>query len=291
MEELKNNETSEKKERIDPLEVITLEGDENQVAEEKEDSPVIRRGDIYSFEDQEWRVFDVRDKNVNLINLKNNKLRLKDTAELITAIENRECVKIKEKTGSSFSISPEEMEETFDEIQAGRYSVEERSVLQLICNDKHLQDSPYALNEIAILKRDSSSMISIRTAINGAYLNTYQADGLVIATPTGSTAYSLSVGGPIMVPHSNTVVITPVAPHSLNVRPIVIRDDWEITLDVESRSHNFLVAIDGRSETCKETTQLTIRRADYSVKVVKRFNHIFFDTLRSKMMWGADGRR
>ena len=113
----------------------------------------------------------------------------------------------------------------------------------------------------------------------------------MIATPTGSTAYSLSVGGPIMVPHSNTVVITPVAPHSLNVRPIVIRDDWEITLDVESRSHNFLVAIDGRSETCKETTQLTIRRADYSVKVVKRFNHIFFDTLRSKMMWGADGRR
>ena len=164
-------------------------------------------------------------------------------------------------------------------------------LLQLICDDKHLQDAPYALNEIAVLKRDSSSMISIRTAINGAYLNTYQADGLVIATPTGSTAYSLSVGGPIMVPHSNTVVITPVAPHSLNVRPIVIRDDWEITLDVESRSHNFLVAIDGRSETCKETTQLTIRRADYSVKVVKRFNHIFFDTLRSKMMWGADGRR
>ena len=117
------------------------------------------------------------------------------------------------------------------------------------------------------------------------------ADGVIVSTPTGSTAYSLSVGGPIMVPHSNTVVITPVAPHSLNVRPIVIRDDWEITLDVESRSHNFLVAIDGRSETCKETTQLTIRRADYSVKVVKRFNHIFFDTLRSKMMWGADGRR
>ena len=182
------------------------------------------------------------------------------------------------------------MEVTFEEIQAGRYSVEERSVLQLICNDRNLQESPYALNEIAVLKRDSSSMISIRTAINGAYLNTYQADGLVIATPTGSTAYSLSVGGPIMVPHSNTVVITPVAPHSLNVRPIVIRDDWEITLDVESRSHNFLVAIDGSSETCKETTQLTIRRADYSIKVVKRFNHIFFDTLRSKMMWGADGR-
>ncbi|GAB6865872.1 NAD kinase [Bacteroides acidifaciens] len=195
------------------------------------------------------------------------------------------------RLGFLADISPEEMEETFNEIQAGRYNVEERSVLQLICNGTHLQASPYALNEIAVLKRDSSSMISIRTAINGAFLNTYQADGLVIATPTGSTAYSLSVGGPIMVPHANTIVITPVAPHSLNVRPIVIRDDWEITLDVESRSHNFLVAIDGNSETCKETTQLTIRRADYSVKVVKRFNHIFFDTLRSKMMWGADGRR
>ena len=109
------------------------------------------------------------------------------------------------RLGFLADISPEEMEETFDEIQAGRYSVEERSVLQLICDEKHLQDSPYALNEIAILKRDSSSMISIRTAINGAYLNTYQADGLVIATPTGSTAYSLSVGGPIIVPHSNTI--------------------------------------------------------------------------------------
>lgn len=110
MEELKNNEIFEKKEIIEPLEVIILEGDENQVAEEKMDSPVIRRGDLYSIEDQEWRVFDVRDKNVNLINLKNNKLKLKDTTELITAIENRECVKIKEKTGLSFSIPPEEME-------------------------------------------------------------------------------------------------------------------------------------------------------------------------------------
>lgn len=194
------------------------------------------------------------------------------------------------RLGFLADISPEEMEETFNEINAGRYSVEERSVLQLICDNNQLQASPYALNEIAVLKRDSSSMITIRAAINGAFLNTYQADGLVIATPTGSTAYSLSVGGPIMVPHSSTIAITPVAPHSLNIRPIVIRDDWEITLDVESRSHNFLVAIDGNSETCKETTQLSIRRADYSVKVVKRCNHHFFDTLRSKMMWGADGR-
>lgn len=194
------------------------------------------------------------------------------------------------RLGFLADISPEEMEKTFDEISAGRYNIEERGVLQLLCDDKRLQACPYALNEIAVLKRDSSSMISIRTSINGAYLITYQADGLVIATPTGSTAYSLSVGGPIIVPQSNTVALTPVAPHSLNVRPIVIRDDWEITLDVESRSHNFLVAIDGRSESCKETTRLTIRKADYNIQIVKRFNHVFFDTLRNKMMWGADGR-
>ena len=194
------------------------------------------------------------------------------------------------RLGFLADISPEDMEETFNEIHENRYKVEERSVLQLKCDNEKLQRDPYALNEIAVLKRDSSSMISIHTAINGAPLTTYQADGLVIATPTGSTAYSLSVGGPIIVPHSKTIAITPVAPHSLNVRPIVIRDDWEITLNVESRNHNFLVAIDGRSEPCQENTELTICRADYTIKVVKRFNHIFFDTLRNKMMWGADVR-
>lgn len=194
------------------------------------------------------------------------------------------------RLGFLADISPEEMEATFEEIYNNQYTVEERSVLQLTCDNERLMRSPYALNEIAVLKRDSSSMISIRTAINGAPLTTYQADGLVVATPTGSTAYSLSVGGPVIVPHSKTIAITPVAPHSLNVRPIVICDDWEITLDVESRSHNFLVAIDGRSESCKESTRLTISRANYSIKVVKRYNHIFFDTLRNKLMWGADIR-
>ena len=153
------------------------------------------------------------------------------------------------RLGFLADISPEEMEETIDEIYNNHYKVEERSVLQLKCDDEKLMEYPYALNEIAVLKRDSSSMISIHTAINGAHLTTYQADGLVVATPTGSTAYSLSVGGPVIVPHSKTIAITPVAPHSLNVRPIVICDDWEITLEVESRSHNFLVAIDGRSES------------------------------------------
>ena len=194
------------------------------------------------------------------------------------------------RLGFLADVSPEDIEETFDDIYKQNYKIEDRSVLQAISQREPLKGHPFGLNEIAVLKRDSSSMISIHTSINGAYLTTYQADGLVISTPTGSTAYSLSIGGPIIVPHSNTIAITPVAPHSLNVRPIVINDDWEITLDVESRSHNFLVAIDGRSETCSEDTRLTIRKADYNIKVVKRPNHIFFHTLRDKMMWGADGR-
>lgn len=194
------------------------------------------------------------------------------------------------RLGFLADISPIEMEETLKEIYCQQYKIEERSVLKLETNGQELKGYPYALNEIAVLKRDSSSMITIRAAINDAPLTTYQADGLVISTPTGSTAYSLSVGGPIMVPHSQTIALTPVAPHSLNVRPIVICDNWKITLDVESRSHNFLVAIDGRSESCKESTRLTISKADYTIKVVKRHNHIFFDTLRNKMMWGADAR-
>ena len=194
------------------------------------------------------------------------------------------------RLGFLADVSPEELEETFEDIYKNNYKIEDRSVLQVTSEGQPLKSTPFGLNEIAVLKRDSSSMITIHTSINGAYLTTYQADGLVIATPTGSTAYSLSIGGPVIVPHSNTIAITPVAPHSLNIRPIVINDDWEITLDVESRSHNFLVAIDGRSETCREGTRLVIRKADYNIKVVKRPNHIFFHTLRDKMMWGADSR-
>ncbi len=194
------------------------------------------------------------------------------------------------RLGFLADISPNEIQDTIKDIFSNNYRIEERSVLNLVCQDKTIKGYPFGLNEIAVLKRDSSSMITIHTSINGNYLTTYQADGLVISTPTGSTAYSLSVGGPIIVPHSNTIAITPVAPHSLNVRPIVINDDWEITLDVESRSHNFLVAIDGRSETCAEGSQLKIKKADYTIKVVKRTDHVFFKTLRDKMMWGADGR-
>lgn len=194
------------------------------------------------------------------------------------------------RLGFLAAISPDQMEETFDEIYNGEFIAENRRVLKLTSENNILKGIPYALNEIAVLKRDSSSMISIKAYVNNELLNIYQADGLVISTPTGSTGYSLSVGGPILVPQSGTISITAVAPHSLNVRPIVIRDDWEITLEIESRSHNFLVAIDGRSETCHEGTKLTIRRAPHYTKIVKRCNQTFFNTLKEKMMWGADLR-
>ena len=133
-------------------------------------------------------------------------------------------------------------------------------------------------------------MITIHARIDGKELITYQADGLIISTPTGSTAYSLSNGGPIIMPATDVLCLTPVAPHSLSVRPIVVPAKAEITLTVESRSHNYLVAIDGRSEKLPERTTLRIRRAPYEVKIVKRHGGGYITTLRGKMMWGADAR-
>ena len=194
------------------------------------------------------------------------------------------------RLGFLADVSLDNMAEAIEEIHSDNYKVEERSLLQVCCDNEKLTQNPYALNEVAILKHDSSSMISIQTLVNGTLLTTYQADGLVIATPTGSTAYSLSVGGPIIAPQSNTIALTPVAPHSLNMRPIVLQDEVTLELKIASRSHNFLVAVDGRSVSCHESKTLTVRKAPYTVKVVKRFNHSVFETLRDKMMWGADFR-
>ncbi len=179
----------------------------------------------------------------------------------------------------------------FDVDFEGRYEIEERAVIQLEADGKALENCPFALNDIAILKRDNAAMISIRASVNDEYLVTYLADGLVISTPTGSTAYSLSVGGPIIVPQSGILSMTPVAPHSLNIRPIVISDEAEIKLEVQSRSHNFLAAVDGRSEKLSEGVTLKIRKAPHKVRIVKVYGQRFFTTLREKLMWGADTRQ
>lgn len=194
------------------------------------------------------------------------------------------------RLGFLADIHPDEIDHAIAEIVDGHYAVEPHAVIMVAADGEIIEGSPFALNDIAVLKRDNAAMISVRTCINGEYLVTYQADGLIVSTPTGSTAYGLSNGGPIIVPDADILCLTPVAPHSLNVRPIVINDDSEITLEVESRSHNFLVAIDGRSEKLLESTRLTIRKAPYTINIVKRDSRSYFSTLREKMMWGADHR-
>lgn len=183
-----------------------------------------------------------------------------------------------------------DIEEAIERLYSGDYVTENHSVIEATAMRGSLSGCPRALNDIAVLKQDNASMITIHARIDGKELITYQADGLIISTPTGSTAYSLSNGGPIIMPATDVLCLTPVAPHSLSVRPIVVPAKAEITLTVESRSHNYLVAIDGRSEKLPERTTLRIRKAPYEVKIVKRHGGGYITTLRGKMMWGADAR-
>ena len=195
------------------------------------------------------------------------------------------------RLGFLADVLPSEIEDVLEHVLRRDYMIENHTVIKLEADGECVDCCPFALNDIAVLKRDTASMISIKAYINGEFLVNYQADGLIIATPTGSTAYSLSNGGPIIVPQSGSLCITPVAPHSLNIRPIVINDTSVIELEVCSRSHNFLVAIDGRSMKLTEGTRLTIRKADYMVKLVKLKNQRYFSTLHRKLMWGADSRQ
>ena len=195
------------------------------------------------------------------------------------------------RLGFLADVLPSEIETTLDHVLRGDHIIEDHTVIKLETNGETIECNPFALNDIAVLKRESASMISIRAYVNGDFLVNYQADGLIIATPTGSTAYSLSNGGPIIVPQSGSLCITPVAPHSLNIRPIVINDTSVIELEVCSRSHNFLVAVDGRSMKMAEETRLTIRKAPYTIKLIKLKSQSYFSTLHEKLMWGADTRQ
>lgn len=186
--------------------------------------------------------------------------------------------------------SPEEATTGIDTLFTGEHRIVTRSTMSVTVDGTKLSGYPFALNEMAVLKRDNAAMIQIRACLDGEYLTTYQADGLVVCTPTGSTAYSLSNGGPILAPQTQAFCLTPVAPHSLNIRPLVISDEVEVELEVESRSHNFLLAIDGRSETLAEGACIRLRRSPYDIHIVKRLSKRYFTTLREKMMWGKDNR-
>jgi NAD+ kinase len=183
-----------------------------------------------------------------------------------------------------------EIEDVIRDLYKNFFKISKLGLLQLKINGEPFTEIPGALNDIAFLKRDTSSMIDIHVSVNGEYLNGYQADGLVVATPTGSTAYALSTGGPIIMPGSKNILIAAVAPHNLTVRPIVLDDKSVIDLEIESRSQNFLVSIDGYSFSMPCTAKLQVYLADFKINAVRRYNHSFTQTLRKKLMWGIDPR-
>ncbi len=194
------------------------------------------------------------------------------------------------RLGFLASIPKDDIASCVSAIIQGRYDLDPRSLIRLETNKPLFGEVNYALNEITIHKKDSSSMIIIHTYLNGEYLNSYWADGLIIATPTGSTGYSLSCGGPIIVPQSENFVITPIAPHNLNVRPIVVSDNYVISLEVEGRSQYFLASLDSRSVTIDSSIQLAARRENFMANIVRLHNENFLGTLRNKLMWGLDVR-
>ena len=194
------------------------------------------------------------------------------------------------RLGFLSNVTLDAVEEALIAIKQGRYMLQDRSLLEVTDHPELLGRANFALNEVSIHKRESSSMIAVHVHLGSDYLNTYWADGLIIATPTGSTAYSLSCGGPILYPTSDALVINPICPHNLNVRPFVVPDHYTITLQLEARSDKCLMNLDARSSSIDGQSRITIQRARFSVKMVQLENSDFLDTLRTKLSWGLDVR-
>jgi NAD+ kinase len=173
-----------------------------------------------------------------------------------------------------------------------KYTISKRTLLSLSCEPENIdiQDINFAMNEITVSRKDTTSMITIETYLNGEYLNSYWADGLIISTPTGSTGYSLSCGGPILTPDVQALVITPIAPHNLNARPLVIPDETEVKLKVSGREEQYLVSLDSRITSIKNETVLTIKKTPFKINMVEITDETFLKTLRNKLLWGEDKR-
>tara|TARA_Y100000766_G_C18894099_1_gene600071 strand:+ start:786 stop:1664 length:879 start_codon:yes stop_codon:yes gene_type:complete len=194
------------------------------------------------------------------------------------------------RLGFISSISATQISDAINDILKKEYTINERTLLELNTSKNLFKDKNFALNEVAVSKKDTSSMIRIDAYIDDEFLNTYWADGLVISTPTGSTGYSLSCGGPIIMPGTNNIIITPNAPHNLNVRPIVINDNSVIKLKVEDRDQLALVSLDSRSRAFDSETELIIKKTDFKIKLIQPQNNSFTSTIRNKLMWGLDKR-
>ncbi len=196
------------------------------------------------------------------------------------------------RLGFLTGIDKNKIKDSLEALIEGKYKLDTRSVLHLESNHpiEKLQACPYALNDCTLAKRDSSSMIIVHAYKNGEFLNSYWADGLIIATPTGSTGYSLSCGGPIIFPDSGNFVITPIAPHNLTVRPMVLSDDATLSFEIEGRDVNYLCTLDSRSALIPQGIQLTVKKADFQVHLVRLTDSDFLSTLRGKLGWGSDSR-
>ncbi|WP_462249634.1 NAD kinase [Ferruginibacter sp.] len=194
------------------------------------------------------------------------------------------------RLGFLATIGKGELQTAVEALVNRTYVIDKRTLIHLDANIPLFGDIPYALNEFTLLKKDSSSMIKIHTYLNGEFLNTYWADGLIVATPTGSTGYSLSCNGPVVFPDSGSFVITPVAPHNLNIRPIVVPDDTVISFEVEGRTDGFLCTLDSRREIVTKEIQIAVRKEDFGINLIRLNENNFLQTLRNKLSWGLDVR-
>jgi NAD+ kinase len=194
------------------------------------------------------------------------------------------------RLGFLATISKEEISDALEKLLDKSYELDDRTLLKLDSNQKIFENRNFALNDFTIVKKDSSSMIKVHTYIDGEFLNSYWSDGIIISTPTGSTGYSLSCGGPLVFPRSNNFVITPVSPHNLTVRPIIVSENAEISFRVEGRSKKFLVSLDSRFEVVDESIRLKVKKADFKVNLIQLEGMQYFKTLRHKLNWGLDIR-
>lgn len=194
------------------------------------------------------------------------------------------------RLGFLATISREETDNALDSLFKGNYSLEERTMLRLVSDPKLFGGIRFALNDFTIMKKDSSSMITVHVSVDGELLNSYWADGVIVSTPTGSTGYSLSCGGPLVFPESESFIVTPVSPHNLGARPIVVSDSSELTFRIEGRSKKFLVSLDSRIETVDETVKLKILKERFKANLIQLPGQHYFKTLRQKLNWGLDIR-
>ena len=194
------------------------------------------------------------------------------------------------RLGFLATLSPQDVSPALDQLIQGNYRIEERTLVGVQSEIELFEDKQFGLNEVGIMKTDTSSMIVIKAFVDGNYLNTYWADGLIVSTATGSTGYSLSVGGPLVMPSSDILIIAPMSPHNLNVRPLVVSSDSKLRFEVTSRSKNFLISIDSRSRVIDSKFTIEVQKAPFFAKIVKIPGDDFLTTLRSKLNWGLDVR-